>query len=103
MANKKRDIIPYEINDDLEYEINSNEYHVNKTYGNWYSAKLIVSSNWNDKKMSVFLWDYLEKLFEECDDSFDNILGVYYKSNLDIDIVYDFEAVVGKYLIDNIM
>jgi hypothetical protein len=77
-------------------------YHSEKNFGKWYSAKTIVSHSYENKQATVFFWDYLDKQFSENADDFNNILKVYYKNDLDIDIIYEFETNVAKYFVDNL-
>jgi hypothetical protein len=78
------------------------EYHIKKNSGDWYYAKMIVCHAFQDKNNTDFLWDHLEKQFNKNGDSFDNIFDVYYKNELDIDIIYHFTEGTAKHLIDNL-
>lgn len=99
---KTADIIPYNIESEMYYEELDFQYHYMKDTGNWYYAKMIITGNNSDKNATEFLWDYLESQFKENNDDFSNIQRVYYKSNLDLEIKYDFEREPGKYLIENL-
>lgn len=100
--NIKYNVLTYNLIEDVEDEIIANQYHLLKDTGNWKYAKLIIASNNIDKQYSDFLWDYLESQFIANNDDFIYINRVYYKSYLDLDIVYEFERNVGKYLIENL-
>ena len=100
--NIKYNVLTYNLYDDIEDEIIENQYHLSKDTGNWKYAKLIISSNNNNKHSSEFLWDHLESQFIANNDDFIYINRVYYKSYLDLEIVYEFECSVGKYLLENL-
>jgi len=100
--NIKYNVLTYNLDEDIEDEHIANQYHLLKDTGNWKYAKLIIASNNNDKQSSEFLWDHLESQFIANNDDFIYINRVYYKSYLDLEIVYDFERNVGKYLIENL-
>jgi len=91
---------------DEDFEIHDEEimdfYHNDKNFGNWYSAKRIISHSYENNQTTEFFWDYLDKQFSENADDFNNILKVYYKNDLDIDIIYEFESYVAKYFVDNL-
>jgi hypothetical protein len=103
VINKKGySLIPYDLHNEMYYEKLDDDYHKLKNSGNWYYAKLIISSNYNDMNATEYLWDYMSILFQKYDDCFENINTVYYKSYLDMDIIHNFEKSVGKYLIENL-
>jgi hypothetical protein len=77
-------------------------YHKEKTFGNWRFAKKIILHSYENKQAIEFLWDYLEKQFKNNDDEFDNIIKIYYKNDLDIDIFFEFELDIAKYVVDNL-
>jgi hypothetical protein len=99
-SNKKTCIDYYE-DDEIYDEQVSNDYHQNKDFGNWQYAKIIVSHSY-DNLYTDFLWDYLVSQFQANNDDFNNITKVYYKNNLDIGIIYEFEPAVSKYLVENL-
>jgi len=77
-------------------------YHSKKNFGNWHYAKRIISHSYENKQATVFFWDYLERQLKENSDDFRNIFKVYYKNNLDIDIIYEFDSDVARYVVDNL-
>ena len=93
--------IHYNEDDEIYKEQIANDYHCTKSFGNWHTAKMIVSHSYSNA-YTDFLWDYLSIQFQENNDDFNNIIKVYYKNNLDIGIIYEFETVIAKYLVDNI-
>jgi hypothetical protein len=44
----------------------------------------------------------LEKILHDNNDCFDNIQTVYYKNDLDIDIIYNFEKEPAKHIVENL-
>lgn len=94
--------IAYDMEEEQYIEKLQNEYHINKSNGDWYYAKMIVSHAYQDKNNTELFCDILEKQFLANNDSFDNIITVYYKNNLDIDIVYQFSKEPAKHLVDNL-
>lgn len=97
------EIIAYDRIDELEAEEIDDNYHRFKDSGDWYYAKMIITNNNKDPNTSEYLWDYLENQFIENNDYFENIQKVYYKSDLDIEFIYDFEErPVAKYIVENI-
>ena len=94
--------ICYDLEEEQNIEKIQNEYHIMKQGGNWYYAKMIVSHAYQDKNNTDLFWDHLEKQFLKNGDSFDNISTVYYKNDLDIDIIYQFACEPAKHLIDNL-
>ena len=98
----KRTLIYYNEDDDMYNEELNYNYHIRKHFGNWQYAKMIISHSYNDKQATEFFWDYLNLQFQENNDNFDNIKKVYYKNDLDIGIIYEFDSEIAKYLVDNI-
>jgi len=98
----KRTLIYYYEEDDMHDEELNYNYHIKKNFGNWQYAKMIVSHSYNDKLATEFFWDYLETQFNANNDSFDNIIKVYYKNDLDLGIIYEFDNQIAKYLVDNL-
>lgn len=94
--------ISYNIEEEQNIEKEQNEYHTMKNTGDWYYAKLIISHAYQDKNNTDLFCDHLEKQFQKYNDSFDNIITVYYKNDLDIDIIYQFSKEPAKHLIDNL-
>jgi len=91
---------------DEYYELQDEEimesYHKEKNFGNWHYAKRIISHSNDDKQATEFFSDYLERQLRENNDNFNNIQKVYYKNNLDVGIIFEFEEYVAKYLVDNL-
>lgn len=97
-----RDTLSYDIGEEVLDEEECLLYHQLKDCGNWAHAKMIISSNNTNNEMTNYLWDSLEQQLLDNNDCFENIQKVYYKSNLDIDIIYNFERPIAQYLIENI-
>ena len=91
---------------DEDYELQDEEimesYHKEKNFGNWHYAKRIISHSNDDKQATEFFSDYLERQLRENNDNFNNIQKVYYKNDLDVGIIFEFEEYVAKYLVDNL-
>jgi hypothetical protein len=98
---KKINLHYYEM-DEIREEKQMELYHKRKNFGNWQYAKMIVSHSNDDKQATEFFCDYLDNQFIANTDHFDNINKVYYKNNLDIGIIYEFESEIAKYFIDNL-
>lgn len=93
----------YNVDDDIYDEQVAIDYHQNKNFGNWQYAKMIVSHSYdNANAFTEFLWDYLDIQFQANNDDFNNITKVYYKNDLDIGMIYEFEPVIAKYLVENL-
>ena len=101
------DILPisqiiYKLEEEQLDEKNQYDYHHNKNFGNWQYAKMIVSHSWQNTNATEFFYDYLEKILHDNNDCFDNIQTVYYKNDLDIDIIYNFEKEPAKHIVENL-
>ena len=83
---------------EIQKENDAYNYHLCKNTGDWLIAKTIVSYS-KDKSNSEFFWDYLDLLFKENNDNFDNIDRVIYSSN---DTVFEFDTTISKYIVDNL-
>ena len=94
--------IYYNENDDINNELQLYNYHTYKNIGNWNNAKILLIQSNNDKKLTHYLYDYLDIQFKNNNDCFDNISKVYYINNVDIDIIYEFNNTVAKHFVDNI-
>ena len=94
--------IYYNENDDINNELQLYNYHTYKNVGNWNNAKILLIQSNNDKKLTHYLYDYLDIQFKNNNDCFDNISKVYYINNVDIDIIYEFNNTVAKHFVDNI-
>jgi len=104
-VNNRKTCIHYYEEDEIYDETISDDYHREKSYGNWQYAKMIIShsyANTNANLNTDFFWDYLDTQFQANNDDFNNIIKVYYKNDLDIGIIYEFEPVVAKYLVENL-
>jgi hypothetical protein len=99
--NNKTLIFYYEDDEIMNEEV-MNKYHLEKNTGSWLYAKMIIQNSYNDKLASEFFWDYLDLQFKANNDAFRNITKVYYKSNLDIDIIYEFNYDIARYIVDNL-
>jgi hypothetical protein len=94
--------IVYDLETEQEIEANNLDYHTYKNAGNWHYSKMIVSHSWQDKNNTEFFCDYLEFQLQTNNDCFENIHTVYYKNELDIDIIYSFETATAKHIVDNL-
>lgn len=83
---------------DIQDEICSFNYHLLKNTGDWLLAKHIVSYS-NNKTNTEFFWDYLDLLFKESNDKFENITKIIYSSN---ETVFEFDTNISKYIVDNL-
>jgi hypothetical protein len=92
----------YEEDTEIYSEELMDSYHSKKNFGNWHYAKRIISHSYENKQATEFFWDYLERQFKENSDNFSNIFKVYYKNDLDIDIIYEFDSDVARYVVDNL-
>ena len=102
-SENKKTCIHYYEDDELYDEQVADDYHIEKSFGNWQYAKMIISHSYTNANLNTeFLWDYLETQFQANNDDFNNITKVYYKNDLDIGIIYEFEPVVAKYLVENL-
>lgn len=91
----------YDEIEEIENEKECLEYHTKKLFGSWNSAKIIISHSYANKNLTEFVWDYFYKLFQSNNDDFDNIHTVYYKNDLDLDFVYQFDDNIAKFVVDN--
>jgi len=92
----------YNEKEEIKNELLNIQYNKQKDFGLWNSAKMIIAHSNNDKLCTNFFWDYLDNLFRENNDQFENIKKVYYKNDLDFDIVYEFDENIGKYIVENL-
>ena len=77
-------------------------YHKKKDSGYWKIAKMIIEHNNKDKNNTDYFLDCLDDEFKKNNDSFVNIEKVFYKNDLDIDIVYEFDTPISKFIIENL-
>jgi hypothetical protein len=103
----------YDEHTDCRYEHISAGYHKQKDFGDWYLAKTIILDSTDNKSATEYFLDYLDIQMQANNDNFDNIIKVYYKNEIDdnnsnihqhynCDIVYEFDEIIGKYLVDNL-
>ena len=103
----------YDEHTDCRYEHISAGYHKQKDFGDWYLAKTIILDSTDNKSATEYFLDYLDIQMQTNNDNFDNIIKVYYKNEIDdnnsnihqhynCDIVYEFDEIIGKYLVDNL-
>lgn len=101
-TNKEKVSLYYDEYYELQDEEIMESYHKEKNFGNWHYAKRIISHSNDDKQATEFFSDYLERQLRENNDNFNNIKKVYYKNDLDVGIIFEFEEYVAKYLVDNL-
>lgn len=101
-SNKEKVSLYYNEYYELQDEEIMESYHKEKNFGNWHYAKRIISHSNDDKQATEFFSDYLERQLRENNDNFNNIQKVYYKNDLDVGIIFEFEEYVAKYLVDNL-
>jgi hypothetical protein len=77
-------------------------YHTNKDCGYWKIAKMIVAHSTKEKNNTEFYLDYLDIDINKNNDNLENIEKVFYRNNLDIDIVYEFEGAIAKFIVENL-
>ena len=98
LENRKTYLVYDETNDVIQ-EIKDYSSRLCKTSDTWISAKTIVSSSFKNTKSQSFFWDYLDILFKNTNDDFNNIKKVIYSIN---DIVFEFDTTIAKYIVDNL-
>uniref|UniRef100_A0A6C0HN30 Uncharacterized protein n=1 Tax=viral metagenome TaxID=1070528 RepID=A0A6C0HN30_9ZZZZ len=94
-----------------EVERKELEYHTVKSTGIWKLAKLIIARENVDTPpqqgtstvSKVFYFDYLEKQMQAANDSFENIIYLYYKSySVTGDMLHVFDKPVAQYIVENL-
>jgi len=100
--NRKVSLIGYNLKEEKNIEKRLYEYHKNKSCGDWHYAKMIVLHSYQNKNNTEFFFDHLDKLFQKNGDCMNNVVSVFYKNDLDIDIVYEFAPAPGIHLLDNL-
>ena len=95
-----------------EVEREELEYHTAKSTGIWKLAKLIIAHENVDTPpqqgtstvSKVFYFDYLEKQMQAANDSFENIMCLYYKSYTTVtgDVLHVFDKPVAQYIVENL-
>jgi hypothetical protein len=99
---RKVTLIGYNLKEEQNIEKSQYEYHKNKSTGDWHYAKMIVLHSYQNKNNTEFFFDHLDKLFQKNSDCMNNVVSVFYKNDLDIDIVYEFKSAPGIHLLDNL-
>jgi|TARA_B110000858_G_C17690327_1_gene420923 hypothetical protein len=92
----------YDEKKEMELEQELLNYHKQKNSGYWKIAKMIVEHSSKDKTNTDFFLDSMDNEFIKNKDTFENIEKVFYKNELDIDIVYEFDTSISKYIIENL-
>ena len=94
--------IIYDENKEIDEETQLLNYHKNKDCGYWKIAKMIIAHSNKDNNNTEFYLDYLDIQIKNNNDELENIEKVFYRNNLDIDIVYEFEGVIAKFIVENL-
>ena len=92
----------YNEKEEMQIEKELFNYHKNKDCGYWKIAKMIISHLNKDNNNTQFFMDLLDIELNLNNDKLENIEKVFYKNNLDINIVYQFEGSIAKYIIENL-
>ena len=92
----------YNENTEINEECQLLNYHKNKDCGYWKIAKMIVAHSTKEKNTTEFYLDYLDINISKNNDNLENIEKVFYRNNLDIDIVYEFEGAIAKFIVENL-
>ena len=99
IKNKNKTYLVYDEEIEMQNEVDDFNYHLYKNNESWISAKAIVSSSIKNNKSQSFFWDYLDILFKNNNDDFNNIQKVIYSSN---SIIHEFSNTISKYIVDNL-
>jgi len=92
----------YDEKKEMELEQQLLNYHQQKNSGYWKIAKMIIEHSIKDKANTEYFLDCLDNELHKNNDSFENIEKVFYKNDLDIDIVYEFDTSISKYIVENL-
>ena len=92
----------YDEKKEMELEQELLNYHKQKDSGYWKIAKMIVEHSSKDKNNTEFFLDSMDNEFKKNKDTFENVEKVFYKNDLDIDIVYEFDTTISKYIVENL-
>lgn len=92
----------YNENTEMIEESQLLNYHKNKDCGYWKIAKMIIAHSTKEKNNTEFYLDYLDMDINKNNDTLENIEKVFYRNNLDIDIVYEFEGAIAKFIVENL-
>ena len=99
IVHDKNSYLFYNEEQDIQDEINDYNYHLCKNSGDWLLAKQLVKDAINNKLNTENFWNYLDLLFEENNDNFNNIVKVIYSSG---NTVIEFNTFISKYIVDNL-
>lgn len=102
LENKKISTMIYNLEEEIENELNNYNNNIEKDSGEWKAAKMIIQHSNIDTARSVWLLDILEPMMALNNESFDDVKNVYYKNDLDVDHMYVFDKSQSKYLIENL-
>jgi len=94
--------IIYNEQKEINEEIQLLNYHKNKDYGYWKIAKMIIAHSTKDKNNTEFFLDSLDIELYKNNDKLENIEKVFYKNNVDIDTVYEFEGNIAMFIVENL-
>ena len=92
----------YDEKNEIAIENQLYNYHKNKDCGYWKIAKMIIAHLNKDKNNTEFFLDCLDNELHKNNDNLENIEKVFYKNNLDLDIVYEFEGSIAKFIVENL-
>ena len=95
----RKTYLVYDETSEIIQELNDFSSHLFKNNDTWISAKTIVSTSFKNNKSQSFFWDYLDILFKNNHDDFNNIKKVVYSIN---DIIIEFDNTIAKYIVDNL-
>ena len=96
---KSKTYLVYDEEVEMKNEVDDFNSHLYKNNDSWISAKTIVSSSIKNNKSQSFFWDYLDILFKNNSDDFNNIQKVIYSSNCTL---HEFNNTIAKYIVDNL-
>ena len=103
LKNANKTYLVYDEAAEMATEIDNFNYHLYKNTEHRLSAKTIVSSSIKNIKSQTksqsFFWDYLDILFKNNNDDFNNIQKVIYSTN---GLVFEFDNTIAKYIVDNL-
>ena len=88
----------YNQSQEMQIEIDNYNYHLKKNTGDWLLAKKIVALS-ESKPNTEFFWDYLDLLFKDNNDNFDNIIKIIYSAD---NTLIEFDTKISKYVVDNL-
>jgi hypothetical protein len=95
--------IPYDLEEEIQGELDTYEYNLNKDSGAWLAAKQIIAASVIDLTKTEFFFDHLDNQFKSNKDSFDNIQRIYYEGLVDgSKVVMGFDSTIGKFIVENL-